>query len=473
MTNTSLTDPQNDYFIITLPVAETSEVVVVEEDATPALTAYENLVASLAAAGRIELRRRGKYDESKHKRGKGGRFAPKSGGGGGKIDYKKKTAKKAPPPPPEPEPEAAPKISYKKTAKKAPPPPPAKKAATPPPPAKKTAPAAKKTVGKKTAPPPPPPVDDLDDLLDEPATPTSTPTPANPVVPVTSDVEENLELSDGTFAAAGDRVLVNGRAGTVRGDEVGADGLTETLHVQFDDDPTSLSAVSASDAQIIEDVDNDDYADILKQPYGPEVAGLEPGAAPASSSGASSDTPFPISPGFETLTHDEASDMQLEMTANDPWTATQEDALVTYSGDSYTDMNRCLRFDEDCTDEVEDDNVNASAGMRPTTRATTTFRGVNLRALGANSSEQLQGMVGAVVRDHGFTSSSISTDSAFNNEVTMQIDVPEGTPAAYIEDISQNPGEYELLLNSGTRFEIMAVNVDENGHSNVHVRVVP
>lgn len=414
---------------------------------------FVDLDSLIAASAREVFAPRVRYDESKHRRGKGGRFAPKPGGGARKkIDYVK---------PPKP----AKKISYTKPPKKQatpePQPAPAKKTA-PPPAAPTSAPAPTPTPTPVTTPPPAAPT--------PPTAPA--PTPSTPVVPITEEVIDSLALADGRFAATGDRVLVGDRVGTVRRDEVGDDGLASALHVQFDDNPTELEEASADEARLIED--SSEFPSVLRSPYGPEVAGLdaepEPAApAPTPSGG----TPFPVTAGFEPIGNAEASDMQLEMTANDPWTVTQEDALVTYSGDSYVDMNTCLRFDENCTDEVEDDNASASAAMRPTTRNTTVFRGANLRALGANNVEQLEAMVGATVRDHGFTSTSIRPDSAFGGEVSMQIDVPEGTPAAYMEDITLNPGENELLLNSGTRFQIMAVNVDENGRANVHVRVVP
>lgn len=444
---------------------------------------FVDLESLIAASYREELRKIGKYDEAKHKRGKGGRFAPKSGGGGGgkidyrkppkakkKIDYTKPPKKQAPEkidytkppkkqsePTPAPTPQPAPPVA-KKTAPAAPP-------APPPPPAKKAAAPGKKAVGKKTTSAPPPPPDELDEIDVGPAAPT----PSAPIVQVTPEVADSLSISDGRYAATGDRVIVGNRVGTVRQDEAGSDGLSDRLHVQFDDDPTTLAAIDAEDADLIED--SDGYEDILKSPYGPEVAGLAPNETGTKSRQV--DSPFPVTEGYDAITNEQASDMQMEMTANDPWTAEQEDGLVTYSGDSYTDMNTCLRFDEGCDEDIDSYNAAASAAMRPTTRNTTVFRGANLRALGANNVEQLQAMVGATVRDHGFTSTSIHPESAFGGEVSMQIDVPEGTPAAYLEDITQNPGENELLLNSGTRFQIMAVDVDENGRANVHVRVVP
>lgn len=78
-------------------------------------------------------------------------------------------------------------------------------------------------------------------------------------------------------------------------------------------------------------------------------------------------------------------------------------------------------------------------------------------------------MVGAVVRDPGFSSSSIDSGVAerfaqstgfgasASRRVLMQIETPAGAPAAYVEDITENPDEYELVMPPSTRFEILEV----------------
>lgn len=503
MTETSLTDSQNDYFIITAPVSapQESAVEVIEEPhSQTAVATYHALLEQLSADGRITFAPKKPFDESKHKRGPGGKFAPKSGGGG-KIDYKKKTAKKAPAPPADSESEAAPpKINYKKTAKKAAPPPPAKKTAPAPPPVKKAAPAAppppppaptpttppvgKKTVGKKTAKKiaSPPPEDD--DILDIPAPAApATPEPSVPLVEVNEDLLENISVADGVYAEEGNRVIVDGRAGTVRVTDVDpSTGLNRSMGVQFDDAPDIVETVDDPwSAQVVEEAEPG-FEDILEPPFGVDAL-TEPLPEPAPSSSSSDDDeddedvsamPFEPTPGFEPMSGSDARQMQSEMLAGDPWSASQRQSLVTYSGDGYTQMNGCLRFDEGCDEDTEYDNEQASAAMRPTTRATTVVRGANLRALGVNNVSQLADRVGMRVRDHGFTSTSIASRTAFPGNVVMQIEVPEGTPAAYIDDISRHSGEQELLLDRGTRFEILEVREPEgDGPAQVRVRVVP
>jgi SPP1 gp7 family putative phage head morphogenesis protein len=459
---------------------------------------FVDLESLLAAGARQQFAPRKPFDEAKHKRGRGGKFAPKSGGGG-KIDYRKPPKKKSA--------ESAPKkkIDYTKPAKKAAPPAPApaptppapapvaKKVAPappPPPPAKKTAAPAKKTA-KKIAPPAPSPEPD-DDLLAEPVTPTppaAAPEPNSPVVDVTEDVLENIATSDGGYAGPGERVVVGNRAGTVRTAAVNpATGLSQTLGIQFDDSPTELTEVDAGDALVVDEAEPG-YEPILNEPFDSDVLSEPLPDNPVDMGGGGEDEdeefgppPLSVTPGFETPTPSEMLELQDDMLTDEPWTVGQEEALTTYSGDGYSDMNGCLRFDEGCSDDVEFDNDQAVAAMRPLPRGVTTFRGANLRALGVMNHQALAGMVGNTVRDPGFTSSSISPDvatsfgqgSSSTERVIMQIESPAGTPAAYVDGISQNSGEFEMVLPPNTRYEILEVisPTADGGPSTVRLRVV-
>jgi hypothetical protein len=437
-----------------------------------------------AAVERVEFLRK-PFDESKHRRGKGGKFAPKGEGGGDgkKIDYKKPPKKKA---------ESPQKIDYTKSPKKSAPAapakktaeePPAKKAAIPPP-AKKASPAPAAPEPVQTPEPP-----SLEPPSPEPATPAEPAelTPNFPLVEVTDEVIDGLDTDSGQFAVEGQRVLFGDRLGTVRHARTDESGLSDELFVQFDDNPTEVESVDANEAEVI---DGADVEEVLNQPFDADVITNMPADANAVSGAPSEpldddevarDAPFAISSGFDPLTTQSAQDMQDEMTADDPWSVRQEDALVTYSGDAYVDMNGCLRFRNGCSPDVERNNDLASEGMRPTTRPTTTFRGANFASLGVESHAELESLVGATVSDPGFTSTSITprTFQSFTGDVALQIEVPEGTPAAYIDQISEhgsnsgdNPPELELLLDRNTRFEILEVG-RMDGRSTVRVRVLP
>lgn len=442
---------------------------------------FVDLDSLTAAAARHALARK-PFDESKVNRDKG-RFAPKPGSGK-KIDYRKPAKK------------AAPKIDYRKPVKKTAPPPAKKAAPAPPPPAPApvSAPAvkkiAKKAPGKKIAtpmllpsPPPPPPPSPLepDDVPSAPTpvapttptTPGGAPTPSAPLVEVNQDVLDSLGTADGLYALAGDRVVVGNRAGTVRVADAGPDGLNENLRVQFDDNPQALEHVLPDNAQIIEY--SDDYPDILAQPFG--IDALSPSDAAAAEAPPTSaletevrGTPFlDVDEDFARASPAEMDALQQEMLDAEPWTAEERAGLETYTSGAYKRMNGCLRQTAECTPQVETNNAHATAGMRPLPRGVTTFRGAQLNALGVSSHEELESMVGAVVRDPGFSSSSIDSGVAerfaqstgfgasASRRVLMQIETPAGAPAAYVEDITENPDEYELVMPPSTRFEILEV----------------
>jgi hypothetical protein len=91
---------------------------------------------------------------------------------------------------------------------------------------------------------------------------------------------------------------------------------------------------------------------------------------------------------------------------------------------------------------------------------------------GVSSVSELENMTGDVVRDLGFSSTSINPGSAFNGSVAMQIEIPPGTRGAYVANVSQFPGEREFLLAPGTRFRILEV-VQDGSNARVRVEVIP
>lgn len=185
-------------------------------------------------------------------------------------------------------------------------------------------------------------------------------------------------------------------------------------------------------------------------------------------------TPFPVTPGSTTVTHTEALALQNSMAAGAPLTPGQRSALTTYTGSKYGKINGCLRYNTGCTPGIKKTIANGTAAMRPTTQNITTFRGTSLSAFGVSSIAQLEKMAGKTVTEPGFSSTSISPGSAFGGQVTMQIDIPAGTPGSYVDAISQHPGEKEFVLPPGTKFRIVQVKPANGGYNAVvHVEVVP
>lgn len=160
------------------------------------------------------------------------------------------------------------------------------------------------------------------------------------------------------------------------------------------------------------------------------------------------------------LGHVEAMAMQDRMLARKPWTADQQEGLEKYADGAAWQMNDLLRGKPN---DLIDDRTHAwvkgaAQGMRPLPQAVSAFRGVGLEAFGVSSVDDLRGLQGRTVQEPGFLSTSIDPDQAFPGKVHLELEVPAGTPAAYLEGL--NPaGEFELLLGPGRRIMIGDVEV--------------
>ena len=92
---------------------------------------------------------------------------------------------------------------------------------------------------------------------------------------------------------------------------------------------------------------------------------------------------------------------------------------------------------------------------------------------GGNKSEfmkVLKSRIGSVVKDHGFTSTSMLKD-AWGGDVKYEINIPKGTNCAYVAHMSQHHSEMELLLNRGSSFRITGVR-EEGGYPVVTMKVI-
>lgn len=187
----------------------------------------------------------------------------------------------------------------------------------------------------------------------------------------------------------------------------------------------------------------------------------------------------------ETVTREQASELQKQMLAGNPWTAGQKNALSEYSAFFYNEMNGHLRgfnvADELYPEDVIEKHIkNAVAGLRPLPKPVTVFRNSGTRALLGRSIDNvderlaaLNALVGKSRQERGFTSTSIRDDlTDFGNIVQLEIEVPEGTPAAFIRGLSDAPDEDELLLPPGMRFEFPEPpRRDSTGRITVKVKV--
>jgi hypothetical protein len=156
---------------------------------------------------------------------------------------------------------------------------------------------------------------------------------------------------------------------------------------------------------------------------------------------------------------------------NPPWTTTQSAALKKYTGSAYVEMNEYLRTGIGI-DATKKSVENAQNGMRPmpfpilVTRGTGSFFGKTQPSL-----SELQAMVGVTVRDKGFLSTAVQ-GGGFGGKYSLEIEVPSGTPAAYVGGISLHPTEKELLLAAGLKYQIIEIK-GGTYPTVVRMRVVP
>lgn len=153
------------------------------------------------------------------------------------------------------------------------------------------------------------------------------------------------------------------------------------------------------------------------------------------------------------------------------------ESLVEYTADSYYSMNRSLRGlpIDDWQEEVPHnpkDIVNIKSAMSKAsmpedvvvTRSAswdsfeTMANNLNIKTIAKNKDDY----IGAVLQDNGFMSTSINYKGGYSNDMEYIIKVPEGAQAIYLENITYNEGEYELLLNAGTEFIVEDIDVVEH-----------
>lgn len=209
------------------------------------------------------------------------------------------------------------------------------------------------------------------------------------------------------------------------------------------------------------------------------------------------------SPPLSYLSDADAVKMHSEMQASDPWTLDQEEALRDYAGSAYGVINDFLRGVGDelpgpARKKIQSQVDDIRAALRPTTRDLRVARGVaGLAAFGLHPTgefdqlSELEKLKGRKLREPGFLSTSTrdswldaqhelaaelmdeSTDAA-DVITAVEIDVPRGTPAAYLA-APGGPGiksEGELLLIDGLNYEVVDVFRRPGEAVTVRLRVV-
>lgn len=161
----------------------------------------------------------------------------------------------------------------------------------------------------------------------------------------------------------------------------------------------------------------------------------------------------------------------------------QKAAAQAYVGTSYNSINPLLRGQLSQAEMEEFKPFYAKMAqfaqqvqdsMAPAPRGTLALRGMESDGLGLGSSptrEQIEGLVGSVLINDAFTSTTVDPSMVFSGDVRLRIEVPKGTPSLWLGDLGK---ESELLLAAGGKMRIDAVEVVGNGQQYVITgRMVP
>lgn len=146
----------------------------------------------------------------------------------------------------------------------------------------------------------------------------------------------------------------------------------------------------------------------------------------------------------------------------------ERNGVEVYTGSAYFDMNKYLRGEISST-RYADEIKQATAALKKASLPEEVIvrRGSDynlLRELGIDISEASKDkVVGALVTDKGFMSTSPAPSGGFSGNIEYVIKVPKGSQAMYVDTISRNRGEEELLINRGGKYIIEDVEFNSYG----------
>lgn len=151
--------------------------------------------------------------------------------------------------------------------------------------------------------------------------------------------------------------------------------------------------------------------------------------------------------------------------------ADQREAINRYTGAFYREINGYLRHGTipwGMTEEQLKEHIRLmDLGLKGANQNFLAYRGgIPMRMFGLdNEWGNIEDQIGVLIQDKGFSSISIEKMTAKGyhklNHAHATIRVPQGTPGAYVESISNFSTEHEFLLGHGTKFRVVEAFWDE------------
>ena len=143
------------------------------------------------------------------------------------------------------------------------------------------------------------------------------------------------------------------------------------------------------------------------------------------------------------------------------WNEEERSALNYYTSHNYSKINDFLRgkasagrgIEEKITlinSAIEKANIEDSVVVWRGTSFSNLVQGDILKAT------PIQEWRDMYINDNAFSSTSLIQRAAFSKEIEMQILLSKGKRGAYIDELSEFPGEYEVLLQNGAALKILS-----------------
>lgn len=152
---------------------------------------------------------------------------------------------------------------------------------------------------------------------------------------------------------------------------------------------------------------------------------------------------------------------------SDALSQSEATAVHAYTGTAYNNINAVLRGKAGTFNEGNREiasNIHSALSRSCIPEDCTVYRGASREALGAYQNLPDEALVGKLIGDKGFMSTSLNPGDAFGGEVRLEISVPAGAKGAYVGYISQcQHYESEVLFDRGQMMRITGVYYNEFG----------
>lgn len=156
--------------------------------------------------------------------------------------------------------------------------------------------------------------------------------------------------------------------------------------------------------------------------------------------------------------------------------SSEKHAVQSYTGSGYGRINNSLRGIDgwSMNPDIEDYVRNIDSAFGPLDKDTLLRRNVDAVGIPELNMTNPQALVGQVISDPAFLSTTIKVDQGVfsHKRVTIFIKAPKGTPSRYVDAFSLNSGEAEVILARDTRFMVEEVIDQGSGYVQILVQLL-